>query len=140
MPPLVPDLPEGSPYYGALARFAGPKELFHACEQVRDAGYRRWDAHTPFPVHGLESAMGLPTSKLPFLSLVTGLTGVAGALLLQWWVSVKAYPLVISGKPLFSWPAFVPVTFELGVLLAAFGAVVAGAISPGPVCEKAACD
>ncbi len=68
--------------------------------------------------------MGLPATKLPFIPLVTGLSGAAGGMLLQWWVSVKAYPLVISGKPLFSWPAFVPVTFELGVLFAALGAII----------------
>jgi len=123
MPPLAPPLPAG-PHYGLLARFATPRDLFHACEEVRDAGYTRWDAHTPFPVHGLDQAMGLRRSKLPFVVLVTGLSGAAGGMLLQWWVAVQAYPLVISGKPLFSWPAFVPVTFELGVLCGALGAVM----------------
>jgi len=123
MPPLVPQFPPG-PYYGVLARFAGPRELYQACERVRDAGYRRWDAHCPFPIHGLAAAMGLRGSRLPWIPLVTGLGGAAGGLLLQWWVSVKAYPLVVSGKTLFSWPAFVPVTFELGVLFAALGAVI----------------
>lgn len=123
MPPLVPRLPRG-PYYGVLGRFAGPRELYQACEAVRDAGYRRFDAHCPFPVHGLAGAMGLRGSRLPWIPLVTGLAGAAGGLLLQWWVSVKAYPLAISGKELFSWPAFVPVTFELGVLGAALGAVI----------------
>jgi hypothetical protein len=68
--------------------------------------------------------MGLRPSKLPFISLAGGLAGAGGGMLLQWWVHTQAYPLVISGKPLFSWPAFVPVTFELGVLFAALGAVV----------------
>jgi hypothetical protein len=122
MPPLMPRLPEGR-YFGVLARFSGPRELHRACEQVRDAGYRRWDAHCPFPIHGLATAMGLRASRLPWIPLVTGLAGAAGGMLLQWWVSVKAYPLMISGKELFSWPAFVPVTFELGVLFAALGAV-----------------
>jgi hypothetical protein len=119
----MPSLPEGTEHYGFLARFAGPRELYQACERVRDAGYRKWDAHTPFPVHGLERAMGLRASRLPWIVLVGGLSGATGGMLLQWWVSVHGYPLVISGKPLFSWPAFVPVTFELGVLCAAIGAV-----------------
>jgi len=123
MPLLSPTLPDGAECYGVLARFAGPREIHHACQRVRDAGYTKWDAHTPFPVHGLEGAMGLRASRLPWIVLVLGLAGAAGGMLLQWWVSVKAYPLVISGKPLFSWPAFVPVTFELGVLFGALGAV-----------------
>jgi hypothetical protein len=109
--------------YGLLARFDRPGPLLHACEQVRDAGYRRWDAHTPFPVHGLDRAMGMRPSVLPWIVLVMGLGGAGSAMLLQWWVASVAYPLVISGKPLFSWPAFVPVTFEVGVLCGALGAV-----------------
>jgi len=124
MPPLVPTLPEGTPYYGVLGRFADPGRLLEACEQVRDAGYTRWDAHSPFPVHGLDRAMGLRPSVLPWIVLVLGLAGASGAMLMQWWVATTAYPLVISGKPFFSWQAFVPVTFELGVLLAALGAVI----------------
>ncbi len=122
MPFLVPELPDG-PCYGVLARFETPGKLLRACEQVRDAGYTRWDAHTPFPVHGLDRAMGLKASVLPWIVLVLGLGGAAGAMLMQWWISAVAYPLVISGKPFFSWQAFVPVTFEIAVLLAALGAV-----------------
>ncbi|MCZ7587020.1 MAG: DUF3341 domain-containing protein [Deltaproteobacteria bacterium] len=110
--------------FGALAEFRTTKELFHACEKVRDAGYKTWDAHSPFPVHGLEKAMGLSPSRVPWIVLVAGLTGASGGMLLQWWVSTTAYPLVISGKPLFSWQAFVPITFELGVLFGALGAVL----------------
>ena len=107
-----------------LARFRTAKALYRACEAVRDAGYSKWDALTPFPVHGLDKAMGLKPSKLPFLVLATGLTGAGAGFGLQSWVHVMAYPLIISGKPLFTWPAFVPVTFELGVLGAALGAVL----------------
>ncbi len=123
MPLLVPELPEGR-CYGVLARFETPGAVLRACEQVRDAGYTRWDAHTPFPVHGLDRAMGMKASVLPWIVLVLGLGGAGSAMLLQWWVSAVAYPLVISGKPYFSWQAFVPVTFEVGVLMAALGAVV----------------
>ena len=120
--PLSNRLPEG-PYYGLLAAFATPADLYHACERVRDAGYTRWDAHTPFPVHGLERAMGLRRSMVPWIVLVMGLTGAAFGFALQWWVHARAYPLVISGKPYVAWPAYIPITFELGVLFAAFGAV-----------------
>lgn len=111
-------------HFGLLAEFSTPAGLYHACEKVRDAGYTRWDAHTPFAVHGLEKAMGLRTSPLPYICFAAGMTGVAGALLLQWWTSTQAYRMVISGKPFFSWPAFVPITFELGVLFGALGALV----------------
>ena len=120
---FLPQLPKG-PYYGVLAEFATPADLYHACERVRDAGFTRWDAHTPFPVHGLERAMGLPRSPLPWIVLGMGLTGAALGFILQWWVHAAAYPLVISGKPYFSWPAFIPITFEVSVLFAALGAVV----------------
>ena len=109
--------------YGVLAEFESPKQIYHACEQVRDAGFQRWDAHTPFPVHGLDRAMGLRRSKLPFIVLAMALTGGIAGMSIQWWTSVVAQPLVIAGKPLFSWPAFIPVTFELTVLFGAFGAL-----------------
>ena len=120
--PLVPQLPKG-PHYGILAAFATPGELYRACERVRDAGFTRWDAHTPFPVHGIEKAMGVRRSLLPWIVLVMGLTGAGLGFALQWWVHASAYPLVISGKPFFSWPAFIPITFELGILFASLGAV-----------------
>jgi len=119
---LKPNLPPGDSF-GLVAEFRTPAELYHACEAVRDAGYTRWDAHAPFPVHGLERAMGLKPSKLPWIVLVMALGGAAAGMALQGWVATIAYPLVISGKPFFSWPAFVPVTFELGVLGGALGAV-----------------
>ena len=119
---LTPSLTPGE-RFGALAEYATPAALYRACEQVRDAGYTRSDAHTPFPVHGLDRAMGLAASRLPWISLVLALGGAATGIGLQGWVSTIAYPLVISGKPFFSWPAFVPVTFELAVLGGAAGAV-----------------
>ena len=108
--------------WGVLAEYASPKDLYHGCEAVRDAGFQKWDAHTPFPVHGLEKAMGLYASKLGWIVFGAGITGAGLAMLLQWWTSAVDYPVVISGKPLFSWPAFVPVMFEVMVLFAAFGA------------------
>jgi hypothetical protein len=122
MPLLFSRLPTG-PYYGILAEFATPTDLYHACERVRDSGFTKWDAHSPFPVHGLDRAMGLRRSPLPWIVLAMGLIGCAVGFGLQAWVHGSAYPLVISGKPYFSWPAFIPITFELGVLFAALGAV-----------------
>ncbi|MBZ0273267.1 DUF3341 domain-containing protein [bacterium] len=108
---------------GVLAEFETTHGLFSACEKVRDAGFANWDAHSPFPVHGLEKAMGLSRSKVGWVTLVCGLSGAAGGMVLQWWASAVAQPLVIAGKPFFSWPAFVPITFEIGVLFGALGAV-----------------
>ena len=109
--------------FGLLAEFDTPAELYHACEKVRDAGYTSWDAHTPFPVHGLDGAMGLKPTKLPWIVFCMGFTGASLGMTLQWWVSTQAYPLTIAGKPFFSWQAFIPVTFELMVLFSALGAV-----------------
>jgi len=120
--PLIPRLPKG-PYYGILAEFGTPAALYSACEKVRDAGFTRWDSHSPFPVHGLHKAMGLKRSTLPWIVLVMALTGGTLGFILQWWVHTSAYPLVISGKPFFTWPAFIPVTFEVSVLFGALGAV-----------------
>jgi Ni/Fe-hydrogenase subunit HybB-like protein len=109
---------------GLLGEFDSPRALYHACERLRDAGFKRWDAHSPFPVHGLDRAMGLGRSRLPLIVLVMALGGGAGGFALQAWVHSVAYPLVISGKPFFAWQAYVPVTFELAVLGGAVGAVV----------------
>jgi hypothetical protein len=119
---LEAKLPKG-PCYGVLAEFPTPAALYRACERVRDAGYTRWDAHTPFPVHGLDAAMGMKRSLLPWIVLVMALCGAAAGFLLQAWVHSSEYPLVISGKPYFAWPAYVPITFELAVLGGALGAV-----------------
>jgi Protein of unknown function (DUF3341) len=123
MPLLVPALPPGETY-GLLAQFASPKDLYHACEKVRDAGFTRWDAHSPFPVHGLDKAMGLGRSRLPYVTLIFGLSGAIGGFALQLWANGAAYPILVSGKPVLNWQPYMPVTFELGVLLAAISTVV----------------
>jgi hypothetical protein len=110
--------------WGLLVEFEDPHALIAASEKVRDAGYRRWDTHTPFPVHGLNDAMGLKLTKLPLLTLAGGLTGVTGAMLMQWWMNAESYPLIISGKPLFSIPANIPVAFEATILLAAIATFI----------------
>lgn len=117
-------LPRDVRHFAVLARYQSPGELLRACERVRDARYTRWDAHSPFPVHGLERAMGLRPSILPWFVLAAALGGALGGFGLQAWVHADAYPLTISGKPLFAWPAYMPVTFELGVLGGALAAVL----------------
>ncbi len=109
--------------YGLLAEYDSAQAIFTACEQVRDAGYQKWDSHTPFPVHNLDKAMGLGQSVLPWFVFAMGITSASVATILAWWTSTIDYPIIIAGKPYFSWQAFVPVIFELGVLLASFGAV-----------------
>lgn len=107
-----------------LAEFADVDALLRAAEKIRAAGYRKFDCHSPFPVHGLDAAMGEKQSPLGWIVGLMALIGGSGALLLQWWTSAVDYPLIISGKPLFSYQAFVPIIFELTVLLSAFGAVL----------------
>ncbi len=108
---------------GVLGTFTDPNTLVHAVEAVRDAGFARFDVITPYPMHGMDDAMGLKRSKLPWFTLVAGLTGTAAALFLQWFTMGYDYPLVIGGKPYFAGPAYVPITFEMTVLLAALTTV-----------------
>jgi hypothetical protein len=109
--------------FGLLAEYDSAASLYAACERVRDAGYAAWDAYSPFPVHGLEKAMGLRASLVPWIVAVMGFTGAGLGFLLQWWTSAVDYPLIISAKPYNSYQAFVPVTFECAILIGAFGAV-----------------
>jgi hypothetical protein len=110
--------------HGVMAEFATPAELMHAVEKAREAGYRRMDAYTPFPVEGLSEAMGLKRNMVPFITLLGGLAGGLGGFAFQYWVNVITYPLNIGGRPQNSWPAFIPVTFELTVLGASLCAVL----------------
>jgi len=104
---------------GVIGLFDEPESLLRAAARVRDAGYRNWDCHTPYPVHGLDEAMGLRPSPVPALCLTAGFAGAAVAMLTQWWMSAVDYPVMVGGKPMFSWPAFLPITFEFFVLFAA---------------------
>ncbi len=112
----------GPRLWGLLGELTDAQDLLHAAEIVRDAGYTRWDAHAPYPVHGLNDAMGIRQTRLPLFVLGGGLTGGALALLMQWWMNAVDYKYLISGKPFFSLPANIPVFFELTVLFAALGA------------------
>jgi hypothetical protein len=112
------------PLHGILAEYDTPQAVYHAAERVRDAGFKVWDVHSPFPIHGIEDAMGMQKTKLPLLIATGAFVGVGGALLMQWWMGAVDYPLVVQGKPYGAWEPWVPVTFELGVLCAAFAAIL----------------
>src|SRR6202163_410980 len=107
-----------------MAEFDDPTTLVAATNRAHHEGYRRMDAYSPFPIEELHEALGSPPSRLPLIVLIGGLFGCIGGYLLQYWVSVIAYPLNIGGKPLHSWPAFIPVTFECTILAAALSCVL----------------
>ena len=110
------DTQDPKQYLGLLAEYETPEELMAAAEKVRDGGYKKWDTHTPFPVHGIDEAMGIKPTILPWIVLGAGATGTFTALALQWFTNAFDYPFLISGKPMFSWVPSFPVTFELTVL------------------------
>ncbi len=108
-----------------LAQYDTSAQVLHAAQKVRKAGYTKFDAHTPFPVHGMDAAMGLPDSRVGWVVFFGGLLGVSGAVLMMWWMGGVDYPLVIGGKPAFTLPSSVPIMFELMILLFSFGALFA---------------
>jgi hypothetical protein len=110
--------------WGYLVEFETVDTLMSAAERMRDAGFTRWDCHTPFPLHGLNDAMGLRPTRLPWLVFGAGLTGAAFGLALQYYTNAFDYPLVISGKPIFSLPANIPVMFEMTILFAAIASFI----------------
>ena len=112
------------PIWGLLAEFESPSALVAAAARVRDAGYKRIDAHTPFPVEALPEALGVKPTILPLLVLLGGLLGCVGGYFMQYYASNIAFPLNVGGRPMHSWPMFVPITFELTVLLGGLTAVI----------------
>jgi len=110
-------------HYGVVGDFDTPEELMQAIRAARVAGYSKMEAYTPFPIHGIDEALGAPRSPLGRIVIVCGLIGLASAVLLQWWTGAVNYKLVIAGKPLFAIEPSVPIMFELSVLLSSFGAV-----------------
>jgi hypothetical protein len=111
---------------GLLGIFTNEHQLMEACREVKNRNYKNFDAFTPFPVHGLDEAMGIKRSAIPYVTFVAGLTGCTLGALLQWWTSAVDWPINIGGKPMAAWPAFVPVCFELTILLG--GLSTAGAL------------
>jgi hypothetical protein len=110
-----------------LAEFDSAHDVLHAAEKVRDAGYARWDAHTPFPVHGMDRAMGLKDSKVGWIVIVFALTGLTGAFSMMHWMNGVDYPTIVGDKPPGApgtLPSMVPIMFELTILLSAFGALL----------------
>jgi len=109
--------------FGILAEFPTPADLMHAAEKVRDAGYTRWDVYTPFPVHGMDNAMGLKNSKVGWFAFFGGLTGYTTGMLMIWFMNAFDYPIVVGGKPMFSPFSAFPPSYELTILFGAFGAL-----------------
>jgi hypothetical protein len=121
---IVPPPDAGRPpLYGLIAEFDSPGDLVTAATRARDDGYRRMDAYSPFPIHQMTAALGMRRTKLPIVVLVGGLVGTATALLMQWFASAIHYPINVGGRPLASWPMFIPITFELTILFASFATV-----------------
>lgn len=123
-PPAVRHfMPDGKVMHGMVAQYETPADVYHAAEKVRDAGLTTWDVHTPFPIHGIEDAMGMKRTILPLMVGAVALSGAALGFLMQWWISAVAYEIQVQGKPFGAWEPFTPITFEIGVLSAAFTAL-----------------
>jgi hypothetical protein len=123
-PPLVHHRRHAPPLYGVIAEFEGPNELVHAAEEVYKAGYRRINGYSPYPIEELSEAIGFTHTSLPLIVFIGGVIGGLSGFFMQYWMEVIDYPLNVGGKPYNSWPAFIPITFEMTVLFAAFSAVL----------------
>ena len=110
--------------YGLIAEFSDRDELLAAAQRAHDAGYRRMDAYTPFPIEGLAEALGHRNTAVPLIVLCGGVAGALGGYFMEWYSMAVDYPLNIAGRPFNSWPAYIPITFELMVLCASLSAVI----------------
>jgi hypothetical protein len=110
--------------YGVMAEFDDPTALVSAAHRAYQEGYRRMDAYSPFPIEELHEALGSEGSRLPLIVLIGGLLGCFGGYGMQYWISAISYPINVGGRPFHSWPAFIPVTFECTILVAALSAVL----------------
>ena len=113
-----------APLYGLLAEFATPQDILRATRQSRQEGYTRMDAYTPYPVEGLAGELGLPRSRIPFVVLIAGLVGAGAGFFMQYYSMAVDYPFNVGGRPLNSWPVFIPIAFEVMVLVAGFAALL----------------
>lgn len=120
----VEQMNEGNSIYGLMAEFGSDKEVLAATKSAYEHGFRKMDAFAPFPVEGLAEALGRKKTVVPLIVLIGGICGGIGGYFMQWWASAVDYPLNIGGRPLNSWPAFIPITFELTVLVSAFAAII----------------
>ncbi len=120
-----------SSLHGIMAEFNTPEEVLNAARKASEHGYTRMDAYSPFPVEGLSEAVGFHKTRIPFIVLIAGLFGAVGGFFLQYYAAVIGYPLNVGGRPLNSWPSFIPITFELTVLCAGVTAAVAMIILNG---------
>lgn len=111
------------PLYGVMAEFDNPTDLVTAARRTYEAGYRRINGYSPFPIEELSEAVGFTRTSLPLIVLIGGIIGGLSGFFMQYWMEVVDYPLNVGGKPYNSWPAFIPITFEMTVLFAAFAAV-----------------
>ncbi len=115
----------GKRVHGLIAEYDTPADVYHAAEKIRDAGYKKWDVHSPFPIHGIEEAMGVKRTILPYIVFKVGLGGAFGGWLLQYWITAVDYTgFTVQGKPYGAWEPFTMIIFELGVLHAAFAALI----------------
>ncbi len=111
------------PQYALVAQYDDVTSLVKACKKVRDAGYTKWDSYSPFPVHGIDPAMGIKPTKLPLLIFFMGIMGACAGVYMQWWMNAEDYQFMVSGKPMWSLPANIPVAFETTVLFAGLTAI-----------------
>ncbi len=109
--------------YGLIAEFLNPADIMRAAEKVRDLGFRKWDVFTPFPIHGMDKAMGLKNSQVGWFSFLGGVAGYTTGMLMIWWMNAVDYPIVIGGKPMFSPFSAFPPSYELTILFGSFGAL-----------------
>jgi len=115
--------PATIPLYGVMAQFDNPSELVAAARRTYEAGYRRINGYSPYPIEELWEAIGFHHTRLPVIVLIGGILGGLGGFFMQYYLSVWEYPINVGGKPFNSWPAFIPITFEMTILCAALAAI-----------------
>ena len=109
--------------YGVIAEFDTPADLMHAAEKIRDSGFNKWDVFSPFPIHGMDHAMGLKNSKVGWFAFCGGVSGYTLGMIMIWWMNAVDYPIIVGGKPMFSPFGAFPPSYELTILLGSFGAI-----------------